>query len=242
MEVGSPMHYSRFTDDEFLTLMKQGLTNTLADPEMLALIAPYGYDVPRLQAGLALAQDFGVAILHRKETDGKQRSATARLRATCREFYIRTFRPQASSVRDAFKRDPGFLTRLGVAARMPKKFPPWLQTVMRFYDSILADAEIRDTLAGCGITEEALIASRARVLEIESIDQQQEALKAYVQQATEDRKAKRVIASDWYWVFVQNAKAAFADHPQWLEMLGVPMRTSQRKKAAPEGELENVAG
>jgi hypothetical protein len=236
------MHYSRYTDDEFLTLMRQGLTNTLADPEMVVLIAPYGYDVPRLQAGLGLADDFGAAILHREDIEGRQKSATARLKTECREFHARLFGAQASSVRDVFKGDPGFLTRLGVSARMPKKFSPWLQTVKRFYDSILADAEIRDTLAGSGITEEALIASRAKVLEIEGIDQQQEGLKAYVQQATQDRKAKRLIASDWYWVFVQNAKAAFADHPQWLEMLGVPMRTSQRKKAAPEGELENVAG
>jgi hypothetical protein len=224
------MHYANMSDDEFLTLMRLGINTTLAQPAMLDLIATHGYDVPRLNAGLGLAENFAQRILDRIRTEGNKESATARLKTERREFHARTFHGQLSSVKKAFKGDPGFMDRLGVSGRLPKKFAPWLQGTKRFYDAILADPEVLAALAARGVTEQALQAARAKVLEIQGIDQEQEALKALVQQARLDRVASREVASDWYWEFVQHAKGAFRDHPEWLEMLGVKVRSNGRRK------------
>jgi hypothetical protein len=230
------MRYAKMHNDELLALVQRAVSSTLANPKMFDAVVPFGYSVERFRATQAGIDEYQEAVRYKQELDGRQRTATQQLTQAADEFHARSYRPHLAVVQNVFKRDAGFLTRVGSVVRRQKRFNPWLQGIIRFYDALLADPELVSRMGEEGIPLEVLQASRARILEIQALDQAQEVLKATSQQATLDRQKKREPIADWLWQYRQICRAAWRDHPEWLEVLGLKVPSGPRSKKKTDGE------
>ena len=127
--------------------------------------------------------------------------------------------------RVAFKKEPGVATKLALNGRRKESFSGWLEQANLFYDNALANPDILNGLAKFGITEEKLQAGKTQVEELAALNAAQEKEKGEAQQATKTRDEALDALDDWLEDFLAIAEVALADKPQFLEALGVRVRS-----------------
>ncbi len=211
-----------------LNAAQLAIANSLADPEIKAAVAQFGYTTAKLNKGKALYDAALAAVNAQKSGKGSQKDATAQLKAAL------------TDARDAYQA----LTKVARAtlskeeqaglglSKEPRGTAAFIQAGYTLFDNAGDIA----ALADFGYDADKLAAERAKIEAYDQANQAQEMAKGSAQQATQDQDAALAAMNDWVAQYVKIAKVALRGKKQLLEKIGVLARTSKTaaQKAAPQ--------
>lgn len=211
-----------------LNAMQLAITNSLADPEIKAAVAQYGYTTARLNAGKALYTAALTAVNAQKSGKGDQKAATAELIAKEKEAHD-AYQAAAKIARAALSKAD--LAVLGLNNRAPRDTAGFIAAAYTLFDNAAAGR----LLADYGYDTDRIAEERAKIEAFDQANQAQEMAKGAAQQATQDQEAALQKMNDWLAQYLKIAKVALRGKKQLLEKIGVIARTTKTaaQRAAP---------
>ncbi len=212
-----------------LNAAQLAIANSLADPEIKAAVAQFGYTTAKLNKGKQLYDAALAAVNAQKSGKGAQKDTTAQLKAAEKDARD-AYQALAKVARAALNQED--LTTLGIAGKEPRATAAFIQAGYTLFDNAGDVA----ALADFGYDADRLAAERARIEAYDQANQTQEMAKGSAQQATQDQDAALAAMNDWVAQYVKIAKVALRGKKQLLEKIGVTARTSKTaaQKAAPK--------
>jgi hypothetical protein len=201
------------------------IENTLGAPEILAALAPYGYDEAALTAALTDVEALETLADDQLDAYADQLGATATLEAAREVFHRDTYMPAVKLARLVFDGEPGTLARLGLDGERKKAFNDWLAQARRLYAGLQRDAALQARMTPRGLPPAAVAAALDALAELAKGDEDQEDAKGLAQQSTRTRKATHLRVAEWIGTYHPTCEIALSAHPEWLERLGFLHRT-----------------
>ncbi|MBU0473814.1 MAG: hypothetical protein KKF62_06580 [Bacteroidetes bacterium] len=196
------------------------IDNAIADVEIKALLADYGYDDVRLAAGKTLLDTTNQMHQVQQKEYGDQFEATNALNsvwASAKNEYMRFIKISRIALRDEF----AISQKLALNSRRKESLSGWISQAKQFYLNALSDSTVLAKLAAYGITQEKLEAGKALLEETEVKNASQEKEKGEAQQATKERDNAADDLFEWLADFTVIARIALEEKPQLLEKLGI---------------------
>ena len=220
-----------FSTAQQLNAAQLAISNSLADPEIKAAVAQYGYTTAKLNAGKALYEAALAAVNAQKSGKGDQKSATAELKAT--EKDARDAYQAAAKVARATLAEVTASPRWGWPAKSRATRRPSSRRAYTLFDNA---AELRTAGELRLRPPRTIAAERAKIEAFDVANQAQEMAKGAAQQATQDQEAALAKMNDWLAQYLKIAKVALRGKKQLLEKIGVAARTTKTaaQRAAPE--------
>jgi len=214
-----------------LNACRVAVSNTLADAEIQAMVAAYGYTAQKMAEGQQIYDAALAAVNEQVAAAGAQRQATARLKTAEKEARD-AYQSLAKVARAIFAGNPTRLSALGLTGVMPKDIAGFLAAGYTLFDNALTNEEIKTALLPYGYPEAKLQSEKARIAAYDGANQTQEAAKGAAQQATREQDARLKEMQEWLAQYIKIARVALRGKKQLLEKIGVPARTTRRKPAA----------
>ena len=215
-----------------LNAAQLAIDNSLADAEIQARVAEYGYTAAKLTAGKALYTAALNAVSNAQATAGAQQQSTAQVQST-KQIAQDAYQALAKVCRACFSDEPARLTALQLDGRTPRTTGAFLTTATILFDNALGIPEIQTALAEYGYTAQKLQTECAKISSYNQANQAQEAAKGAAQQATVLQDAALAEMDAWTARYLKIAKVALRDDCQLLEKLGVLSRSSKTRLNAP---------
>ena len=211
-----------------LNAAQLAIANSLADPEIKATVAQFGYTTAKLNKGKALYDAALAAVNAQKSGKGTQKDATAQLKAALTDARD-AYQALAKVARATLSKEEQAGLGLG---KEPRGTAAFIQAGYTLFDNAGGIA----ALADFGYDADKLAAERAKIEAYDQANQAQEMAKGSAQQATQDQDAALAAMNDWVAQYVKIAKVALRGKKQLLEKIGVVARTSKTaaQKAAPK--------
>jgi predicted pyridoxine 5'-phosphate oxidase superfamily flavin-nucleotide-binding protein len=211
-----------------LNAAQLAIVNSLADPEIKAAVAQYGYTTAKLNAGRALYDKALVAVNAQKSGKGGQKTATADLKAAEKEARD-AYQAAAKVARATLDKDG--LATLGLTGKEPRDAAGFIQAGYTLFDNALDSG----LLADFGYDDVRIKAERGKIAAFDAANQAQEMAKGASQQAAQDQEAALAKMNEWVAQYLKIAKVALRGKKQLLEKIGVTARTSKTaaQRAAP---------
>lgn len=206
------------------------ISNSIEDDEIQGLVAEFGYDSEKLNAGMALYIAAQAVVNLQTAKSGAQQESTRML--TQAEIAARdAYQSLAKVARAVFSKDKAQLTTLGLSGAMPKDIAGFLAAASTLFDNATSLPE----LANYGYDEEKIQAERSKIQALNTANQNQEMAKGAAQQATREQDAAMQALNDWAGQYRKIAKVALRGNKQLLEKIGIVARTSKTaaQRAAP---------
>jgi len=191
----------------------------LGNPEIMALLEPWGYTEAKLQALRALYQEALDLVAKQKAEYGEQYEATAEVQAvwdTADKAYIRTLK----IARIALRGDGAAATALMLTGRRDRTLSGWLHQTTIFYQNLLARPDWIAAVGEFGYDQARLEAEAALVQTVAETNVVQEREKGEAQEATKLRDDKMNELDQKIADLQVVVEMALEEHPQWLEQLG----------------------
>ncbi len=207
------------TTAQQLNAAQLAITNSLADPEIKAAVAQFGYTTAKLNAGKKLYDNALAAVNAQKSGKGDQKTATADLKAKEKDARD-AYQAAAKVARAALDKDG--LATLGLS-KEPRGTAGFIQAGYTLFDN----AAESGLLAEFGYDADRLAAERKKIADFDAANQAQEMAKGAAQQATQDQDAALKEMNDWVAQYLKIAKVALRGKKQLLEKIGVTARTSK---------------
>jgi len=206
--------------DNLLLESGVGIDNALNNKKIGDYLNPYGYTLERLNEGKL--KHTQATNLHQQQIKeyGDQTEATDQLkqaRATASLSYMNFVK----IARITFKNDPGLWKKLELAGSRKSTYSGWIGQAKLLYTNLLTDPEALTKMAKFGTTAEALEAGLDLVNIVEEKLANQKKEMGEAQDATIERDNAVDELQDWYSDFKEIARIALAEHPQYLEMIGI---------------------
>jgi hypothetical protein len=220
---------SSFPIAEQLNNAQVAISNSLAQAEIQALVAGYGYPLTKLNEGKTLLEAAQAAVLTQKAAEGDQQQATEELLEAEKTAHD-AYQALAQVARAIFQEDKARLTALGLTGAMPFSTAGFLAAAAVLFDN----ASTAPALTGYGYTPEKLAAERAKITAYDQANQRQEAAKGAAQQSTREQAAALAELNTWMAQYLKIARVALREKRQLLEKLGVPARTTPRTRNTQE--------
>lgn len=209
------------------------ISNALADAGMLKMLAEYGFTAAKVKEGQKLYDIARLAVNTHKNLSGTQQDKTASVKKITKNA-IDAYQSLAKVARAIWLKDKAKLVTLGLHGKMPKSTAGFITAAYTLFDNaagaeITSSSSATGTLAEYGYTKAKLTSERAKITELDKINQAQESAKGMAQDAarTQD-KALRELA-EWLARFIKIAKVALRAKPEYLEKLGVLSRSGKTK-------------
>ncbi|HEX9372025.1 MAG TPA: hypothetical protein VF897_13510, partial [Roseiflexaceae bacterium] len=234
------MPRNRTSIEKQLTLAQVAINNALGDPSLYAALSAYGYNADRLQQGYALREKVRALHQRQKGEYGDLFRATDALEAAQRQAHD-TYMRYVKVARVVLKNDRGAQQKLNLSAQRKRNLSGWLEQAQQFYTNALADSGILDSLAEFGITQALLEAGRRQMDVVGASDAQRRQCKGAAQDATRLRDEAVAALEAWMSDFMQIARVALQDRPQFLEKLGLAATAGRTAARAPTPIVTNVA-
>ncbi|MBX3052195.1 MAG: hypothetical protein KF753_12005 [Caldilineaceae bacterium] len=203
-----------------LESVRLAVTNALAESELLAALAPFGYDEARLQEGKGLYENALAVWQSQQQKQSRRRAATAayyQADGVATRAYMRTVKLCRTLYRD----DPVTYQALGLVGTRRKTFAAKVAQMRHFYTTALGSPQILSTLASYGFPESQLQADFALVAALQTARSQREVENGAVQDATQSRSQAFAVLEGWMREFITVSRLALEETPQRLEMLGL---------------------
>lgn len=205
------------------------VSNSIGDGEIQGLVAEFGYNSAKLNAGMALYTAAQAAVNLQTAKSGAQQESTRVLvqaDVAARDAY----QALAKVARAVFTKAQ--LTTLGLSGAVPKDIAGFLAAAYTLFDNAANLPELSNYGYGAGKIQ----AERAKIEALNTANQNQEMAKGAAQQATREQDAAMAALNDWAGQYRKIAKVALRGKKQLLEKLGIVARTSktaaQRASAA----------
>lgn len=206
--------------DELITQSGVSIQNGINQPEIAASLLEFGYTPERMVAGENFHHEADkLNIVHKKE-DGEQQAATKELNEAI-DAANKAYMPHLKVARIVFRNDTSRWVKLALGGERKKSQSGWLGQTKLFYTNLLADADAMSKMAEYGQTNEKLETASSLVLAVENTLANRKKEMGEAQNATKARDKAVDELQEWYSDYIEIARLALADQPQYLEMLGI---------------------
>jgi hypothetical protein len=216
-----------------LALAQIAIANAIADPDLSAALAAYGYTTERLKEGSKLRErahtlhqrriiEYGNLLAASDAHEQAQRQA--------QDSYMR----QVKVARIALKNNRGALQKLSLVGVRKRAQFGWLAQAQQFYANALSEPEILARLNAFGISQAQLASSQSQLNLVAASHATRQQRKGAAQDATHQRDLAIAALHSWMGDFVKVARVALQDRPQLLEKIGVP---AHKRRAARSSTL-----
>ena len=200
------------------------LTNAQSDAEVADALEAFGYDSAKLQAAqqqLAELQELiRLQVVHQAEKF-KASQQVQITRQAAGEAYIRTLK----LARIALKGNTKEQIALGLHGRRKRTLDSWLSEAELFYHNIRQSETAKAAMQNFRYTDEKWTAEAALVDAVVEAVREREIRKGEAQNTTRIKNRKMKEMDAWMQDFVAVARIALEAHPQWLEKLGIFVRS-----------------
>jgi hypothetical protein len=206
--------------EERLSQAQVAITNVMADPDLSATMARFGYAAEQLQQGSRLRDNLHTLY-------DQQRGAYGDLFTANDDFW--SVHEQADDIymryvkvaRVALEHDRGGLKKLDLMGERKHTLAGWLAQVRQFYSNALADPAILSKLATVSITQAMLEAGKLQVDALATQNADRKQFKGGARNGTKTRNDAVAALDEWMSDFMKIARVALKDRPQFLAKLGV---------------------
>ncbi|TLX77081.1 hypothetical protein E9993_05200 [Labilibacter sediminis] len=156
---------------------------------------------------------------HKKE-DGEQKAATKALNDAINDAN-KKYIPHLKVARIAFRNDSNRNVQLELAGSRKESQSGWLRQTNVFYANLLTDEDALATMLKYGQTTEKLQAGLRLVNKAEELLAVRKKEMGEAQESTKVRDKAIDDLQEWYSDYIEIARLAVSDQPQYLEMLGI---------------------
>ncbi|MFZ5517070.1 MAG: hypothetical protein ACOY90_10555 [Candidatus Zhuqueibacterota bacterium] len=222
---------------ERLNAAQVAISNTLADAEIQAAVAAYGYSAEKINAGKGLYDRAVAAVNAQIAAAGEQRDTSAGMDAAKQKANT-AYQSLAKVARAIFIKDKSKLTGLGLTGTMPKSTAGFLTAAYALFENAKT-AEIQSLLVTYGYDSAKLQSERALIEAYDTANRSQEQAKGAAQQATRDQDAALKELDLWHNQYIKIARVALQGKKEMLEKLGI--RSLSSKTAAQRGAPAKAA-
>jgi len=198
------------------------LKNAL-QPKLMALLIAYSYDVARLAEGRALWHAARQALSERQMLYGRQQELSRQLDRARRVAYDE-YKTLAQLVRAVLRDQPGLRTQLGLRGKTPRDVAGLLRASDTFFANA-ADPAVAPILAALSYTTERIAEIKSTFQTLREANEAREIARGATQQATQELHAALRALDRWMSQFRAVARVALRDKPQYLEQLGILVRS-----------------
>jgi hypothetical protein len=206
--------------EEQFEVAEVAISNTLAVPELYAVLAPCGYDTARLQEGRLLCEKARASYQHQKGEYGELRAANKALDAA-RQQVRTSYISHVEMARVAFKANLAVRDKLGLTAKRKTGHARWLEQARQFYSCALSEPTILQRLSGFGLTQEILEESQRQLVSVLEHNATRWRHKGAARDATIVRDQTVVELTVWLRDFLKVARIVCKGQPQLLNKLGI---------------------
>lgn len=196
------------------------IDNALSDDKVKALLAVYGYDETRLNAGKSLLNTTNQLQQAQQKEYGDQFEATDQLNQTWKKADS-DYMKFVKVARIAFKTDYAVHKKLDLGGTRKRTLSGWLGQAKQFYLNALADTAVLEMMTMFGITQEKLELGKSLLEHTEAANAAQKKEMGEAQQTTLERDKAVDLLDEWISDFIAIARIALEEKPQLLEKLGI---------------------
>jgi hypothetical protein len=200
-----------------------GISGVQNNPDIQEQMSKFGYTPERIAEGKALLAEVRRGEALQAESYSNKYTTSdefVALQSTCYSRYIITLKV----VRVAFRTLPGRLQEVHATGERRRSLSGWLDDSRIMYDNLLTPAMLTE-MAKFGYTAERLQQEREGVEAIAALYGKRMQELGAAQQSTIERDRLVDQLCDWYSDFRAIARVALYDEPQWLEVLGIVVKS-----------------
>lgn len=203
-------------------LLKSGIAinNGLDNSEIAGYLAEYGYSAERITEGKTVHTTASQYNQQQTQEQGEQIQATIALNGAL-EAAKAPYMKYVTIGRIAFRKFPGIMIKLELTGDRKQSYSGWTSQANIFYSNLLADADALAKMSEFGVTSEKLLAGQALVTTVEEKLAAQKKEIGEAQNATKERDQAIDQLQEWYSDYIEIARIALEEHPQYLEILGI---------------------
>lgn len=212
---------------DFLLKAEQAINNGIKSPEISALLEPYGFDAQKMLEGQALYQETYQLYQHQKQMYKKKFEARDQLKKLFEKQKTEHFKLNHVALILSTD-DPNIEIQLGLKDKRQRSFAGKAHQMDLFYQSILDDPALSERFALYNITRVDITARQELLKQVIRLKEKFDALKSEAQQATEDRNQSIEKLENWLKEYRNIARFALKEKPQYLEKLGVFVRSGAK--------------
>lgn len=205
---------------ERLLAAQVAIDNALSDSEVKTLLAEFGYDDTRLNAGKTLLDTANQLQQTQQKEYGDQFEATGALKDVW-EKADKDYMRFVKIARIALKSEHALYQKLALNGTRKNTLSGWIGEAKQFYLNALADTAVLAKMAAFGMSQAKLEAGKALLEQTEAAHAAREKEKGEAQQATLERDKAMDQLEEWLSDFIAIARIALEEKPQLLEQLGV---------------------
>jgi hypothetical protein len=198
------------------------LTNA-ASPDVADALAEYGCDAAYLDEGRARRTAARDALSNRDLLYGRQQELTRQAQEALR-IARREYGSLVRIARAVFRDQPGLLVQLGISGATPRSLDNLLAAADTLFANA-ADPAVAAELTKHGYSPTGLAEVQAAFQALRAANEAQEIAKGATQQATQELHAAMAALDEWMSKFRSIARVALRDQPQFLEELGIRVRS-----------------
>lgn len=206
--------------DELISKGSVAINNGINQEVIAALLLQYGYTPERMAVGKGLLTTTVTLNNKQVKQNGEQKAATTALNQSISDANT-VYLPQFKVSRIVFRDDVLRWTELELKGDRQTTHAGWLSQTKVFYNNLTNDEVAVVKMNDYGQTEEKLNAGLLLVEDVEEKLALRKKEMGLAQDATEERDKAADVLRSWYSDYIKIARLALADHPQYLEMLGI---------------------
>lgn len=208
------------TIDAKILFAQNAIANSMDVPEILAAVAVYGYDATKLGEGKALQENTEMLQTKQKKEYGEQYEATDAMRLA-KAITNKTYMKHVKLARIGLKDERGLWQSLQLNGRRKESFSGWLDQASAYYANALNTPEVLTAMEKYNITAEKLTANQTLLIDVEKKRNAQLKETGEAQTATKARDKALDAMQDWISDYIEVARIALEEEPQYLEMLDI---------------------
>jgi hypothetical protein len=195
------------------------INNTLAIPDILNAVTPFGYSQARLEAARALYEETLALIAQQQLAYGEQFEATQTMHKA-RAAATLAYSAALKIARIVFRDNLTAQNALGLTGLRKKTLSGWLDQARRFYNNLLRTPEFLAAMTPYSYTQARLEQEAELVQAVAAASEMQDKQRGNARDVTKQRNAKLDELARWLADYKVIATVALSASPQKLEQLG----------------------
>ena len=200
------------------------INNSLSDPTIADRMAQYGYPAEVIQQAKAILNDAEDLYSQQKKEYGEYHEATSAFYNARDEFH-EIYNRDLKFARIALINKAATLAKIGASGERFYSISKYIEQAKTFYKSFVDDAELVTAMSKFGYTLEHFQNQYNIVNEFNGMLENSAKEQGDAQQATKARDAKMDELLSWASIYRKVAFLAFEDDAQYLEKLGILVRS-----------------
>ena len=218
-----------FSVDEKIHRHRILIGNGIQDPVISERMACYGYTQEKMKQASLMHQEVEKTNQQNHFKHGDYDQSKNKLKKAKKAFH-KAYIVDLEFARIALAKQPNLLDRIGASGRRQKAVATYLYEAKWFYRSLANDESLLNMMSVYGYTKETI---RQRQKEIENIYRLMEKkvrASGEAQHSTQVRNRKLRELDLWVSEYKKVARLAFREDPQYLEKLGIVVKSGTRRK------------